>query len=62
MTESSPTQSPTGLRPGDQAPPGSEDVGENLCPACSGSGKANDGSKCITCAGTGRVIEGMGGA
>jgi len=48
-------------RPGDIAPADTEDTGENLCPACSGSGRADDGSECPVCAGSGRVIEGVGG-
>ena len=50
-----------GTRPGDEAPPGTQGTGEDLCPTCSGSGRA-DGSKCETCGGTGRVTEGVGGA
>lgn len=50
------------LRPGDQAPPGTEGTGENLCPDCSGSGRAGDGGECPLCLGTGRVVEGVGGA
>jgi hypothetical protein len=36
-------------------------VGENLCPDCSGSGRV-DGSECATCGGSGKVVEGVGGA
>jgi hypothetical protein len=46
------------MNPGDAAPPG---TGENLCPACSGSGELN-GQPCRHCNGTGKVVEGMGGA
>jgi DnaJ-class molecular chaperone len=49
------------LNPGDQAPAGAEGTGENLCRACRGSGRRDDAS-CPTCGGTGRVIEGIGGA
>ncbi len=49
------------LRPGDEAPPGTEGAGENLCPRCSGSGES-DGGPCPECEGTGRVITGVGGA
>ena len=49
------------LRPGDEAPPGTEGAGENLCPRCSGTGEA-DGGPCPECEGTGRVITGVGGA
>lgn len=48
-------------RPGDQAPLGTPDTGENLCPDCSGSGRAEDGGECPTCSGTGRVVEAIGG-
>jgi RecJ-like exonuclease len=49
------------MAPGDQAPPGSENAGENLCPKCSGKGTVN-GQSCEHCQGTGKVIEGVGGA
>ncbi len=35
-------------------------TGENLCPACSGKGKA-DGDACPECNGTGKVTTGIGG-
>jgi hypothetical protein len=50
-----------GMRPGDVAPPGTPDTGENLCPHCGGSGRHEDGSSCPVCEGTGRVVEGIGG-
>lgn len=50
-----------GMNPGDQAPEGTRGTGENLCPDCSGRGK-RDGKECETCGGTGKVIEGVGGA
>jgi DnaJ-class molecular chaperone len=46
---------------GDVAPPGAPGTGENLCPVCSESGDLN-GSPCGHCNGTGKVIEGVGGA
>ncbi len=49
------------LNPGDQAPTGVEGTGENICRDCQGSGRRHDAS-CPTCGGTGRVIEGIGGA
>ena len=49
------------MNPGDAAPPGTPGTGEALCPDCSGSGKVR-GKKCETCGGTGKVIEGIGGA
>jgi hypothetical protein len=51
----------TNLNPGDDAAPGTLGTGENLCPACSGSGE-KDGETCDQCNGTGKVIEGIGGA
>jgi hypothetical protein len=49
------------LNPGDEAAPGTPGTGENLCPQCSGSGRA-DGAECPTCGGSGKVIDGIGGA
>jgi RecJ-like exonuclease len=49
------------MAPGDQAPPDSPNAGENLCPKCSGTGKLR-GQTCEYCDGTGKVIEGVGGA
>ena len=49
------------MAPGDEAPPGTEGAGENVCPECGGSGR-KDGDDCANCAGTGRVTEGIGGA
>ena len=46
--------------PGDHATEGTTGTGENLCPACNGSGKI-DGRLCATCDGSGKVIEGLGG-
>ena len=50
------------MNPGDQAPPGSTQTGENVCPKCSGKGKSADGSRCENCGGTGKVIEIVGDA
>ncbi len=47
--------------PGDQAPPGTPGTGENICPACHGSGRI-DTQACQNCGGTGKVVEGIGGA
>lgn len=52
---------PGDIKPGDEAPPGTPGTGENLCRACGGSGK-RDGAPCATCDGTGKIVEGIGGA
>ena len=52
----------TDMNPGDQAPPGSPQTGENVCPKCNGSGKQADGAPCENCGGTGKVIEIVGDA
>lgn len=49
------------LSPGDEAAPGSVGSGDDVCPVCSGSGKAAGGSTCQNCRGTGIVTEGIGG-
>lgn len=49
------------MAPGDEAPPGTEGTGEDICPRCSGDGKV-DGDDCPECGGTGRVVRGVGGA
>lgn len=48
------------LEPGDQAAPGTPGAGENVCPACRGTGKL-DAAACQTCGGTGVVVEGISG-
>ena len=48
------------MAPGDEAPPGTPETGEDVCPRCVGSGVV-DGEDCPGCGGTGRVIEGVGG-
>ncbi len=45
---------------GDEAAPGSEGTGEDLCPTCGGSGQ-KDGMVCPTCDGAGAVTDLMGG-
>ena len=47
--------------PGDEAEPGTPGTGENLCRNCSGSGEF-EGKACPVCGGSGKVIEGIGGA
>lgn len=49
------------ISPGDMAPPGTPGTGENVFPHCNGSGE-HDGDPCPVCDGTGKVIEGIGGA
>ena len=50
------------MAPGDEAPPGTEGTGEDICDHCSGKGKHEDGSTCPVCEGKGTVIKGVGGA
>lgn len=57
---SSPATGPK-LSPGDQAAPGTPGTGENVCPECKGSGQ-RDAAPCPNCSGTGKVVEGVGGA
>ncbi len=54
------SQDPTDLKPGDEAPPDDPTAGENICPECDGSGKA-DGEDCPNCEGTGKITEAIGG-
>ena len=49
------------VNPGDDAAPGTPGTGENLCRHCNGTGE-HDGSPCPVCDGTGKIIEGIGGA
>ncbi|MFL5845233.1 MAG: hypothetical protein ACJ762_11105 [Solirubrobacteraceae bacterium] len=49
------------MAPGDEAPPGTEGAGEDVCPKCGGSGTV-DGATCPECEGRGTVIRGVGGA
>jgi hypothetical protein len=55
------TATPGTMAPGDEAPAGTEGTGEDLCPECGGSGRA-DGGECSHCAGPGKVIKGISGA
>ena len=50
------------MTPGDEAPPGTPGTGEDICPECKGSGKTPRGEECRNCAGTGRIVRGIGGA
>ena len=47
--------------PGDEAAPGTQGTGENLCRECNGTGALN-GVPCPNCDGTGKIVEGIGGA
>lgn len=49
------------LNPGDEASPGTPGAAEDICDACSGKGKLDDGSACPECGGSGRVMRGIGG-
>jgi hypothetical protein len=49
------------MSPGDEAPAGTSGTGEDICPECGGDG-SRDGAECRECAGTGRVVRGVGGA
>ena len=49
------------LSPGDEAAPGTVGSGDDVCPACAGSGKNAGGGACPNCRGTGIVTEGIGG-
>ena len=52
----------TDMNPGDQAPPGSSQTGENVCPRCNGKGTLKGAGRCENCGGTGKVIEIVGDA
>ena len=57
---SSPDRDDNQQAPGDEAPPGTPDTGEDVCPRCAGDGRI-DGQDCPVCGGTGRVVTGVGG-
>ena len=48
------------MTPGDEAPEGAPSTGQDTCPVCHGSGKA-DGDTCEHCGGDGTVTEAVGG-
>ncbi len=50
-----------GRNPGDEAPPGSPQSGEAVCPDCGGTGD-RAGSPCPACGGTGRITAIVGDA
>lgn len=49
------------MGPGDEVPPETPGVGENVCQECGGSGRLDGGRECPTCEGTGYVKEAIGG-
>lgn len=55
-----PAAAAAGINPGDEATPGTPGAGEAICPVCNGAG-SRDGRACANCAGTGKIIEGIGG-
>lgn len=61
MSENGNSRTPgKNMNPGDEAPPGTPSSGEDMCPTCNGTGKA-EGETCPTCQGEGRINEGIGG-
>ena len=56
-----PAQGEPPMNPGDEAPPGTPGTGENICRHCRGTGQYK-GEPCRMCGGTGKIIEGIGGA
>ena len=61
LTETHMVDTSRDVNPGDQAAPGTPGAGEMICPDCSGTGTEN-GQPCNSCDGTGKVIQGVGGA
>jgi len=51
----------TGLNPRDEAARCTPGSGEDICPDCRGTGR-RDNKACASCGGTGRIVEGIGGA
>ena len=49
------------MNPGDEAPAGTPGSGENICPACHGTGMVG-GETCENCNGSGKITVGIGGA
>jgi DnaJ-class molecular chaperone len=52
---------PKTKNPGDEVPPGTPQSGENICRACNGSGRTDNGP-CSNCGGTGTVTTLVGDA
>jgi DnaJ-class molecular chaperone len=53
--------SPGTRNPGDDAEAGTPGSGEDVCPICKGTGQIA-GRSCENCGGTGKIVEGIGGA
>ena len=51
----------TAPNPGDEAPPGTPGIGEDVCPECHGTGRIR-GVRCENCGGTGKIVRAIGGA
>lgn len=49
------------LNPGDEAAPGTQGTGEDICPECHGEGRI-DGAPCPNCGGSGKIVRAIGGA
>lgn len=49
------------LNDGDEGAPGTPGTGEDVCPACGGSGLTDNGQSCPQCGGSGKITEGIGG-
>ena len=56
------TQNVRTMAPGDEAPPGTPNTGDDVCPDCGGTGRNKAGATCPTCLGKGTVTVGIGGA
>lgn len=59
---SSPVPEKNLRHPGDEAAPGTEQTGEDICPECNGSGKRAGQSSCPHCGGTGLIVKIVGDA
>ena len=56
-----PSSDPKGsMNPGDEAEPGTPGTGEDVCPACHGTGTL-DSKPCQECGGTGKITRAIGG-
>jgi len=56
-----PAERPAKVNPGDESAPGTKQSGQDICPACGGSGRQG-GGKCPSCGGTGIAIALVGDA